>query len=94
MDGLMQERPLGLTHLLERAEQLAPGKEIVTGLAGGARRRTYRQWATRCCQVGGALDALRIAPDARIGSFGWNTDNHLELYFGFPAAAGSSIRST
>lgn len=86
MDGLMQERPLALTHLLERAEQLAPGKKIVTGLASGARRRTYGQWATRCRQLGGALDALRIAPDARIGSFGWNTDNHLELYFGVPCS--------
>ncbi len=86
MDGLMQERPLALTHLLERAEQLSPGKEIVTGVGGGTRRRTYGQWATRCRQLGGALDALGVSSDARIGSFGWNTDNHLELYFGVPCS--------
>ena len=86
MDGLMQERPLLLTHLLERAEQLSSGKEIVTGLRGGIRRRTYGQWAARCRQLAGALDALGVSADARVGSFGWNSDNHLELYFGVPCS--------
>ena len=86
MDGLMQERPLVLTHLLERAEQLAPNRQIVTAAGGKRRRRTYAEWATRCRLLAGALDKLGIADGARVASFAWNTDNHLELYFGVPCS--------
>jgi len=82
----MQERPLVLTHLLERAEQLAPSKQIVTAVGGKTRRRTYSEWATRCRRLAGALDALGLSDDARVASFAWNTDNHLELYFGVPCS--------
>ena len=86
MDGLMQERPLLLTQLLERAEQLAPSKHIVTAAAGARRRRTYAEWAARCRLLAGALDSLGLADGARVASFAWNTDNHLELYFGVPCS--------
>ncbi|HEX9231122.1 MAG TPA: long-chain fatty acid--CoA ligase, partial [Jatrophihabitantaceae bacterium] len=31
-----------------------------------------------------ALDALGLAPDARVGTFAWNTARHLQLYFAIP----------
>jgi fatty-acyl-CoA synthase len=87
MLGTMQDRPLVLTHFFDRAERLFPHKEIVTGTAdGGRRRRTYGEWAERTRRLAGALDRLGISEDARVGTFCWNTDNHLELYFAAPCS--------
>jgi fatty-acyl-CoA synthase len=85
MLGTMQDRPLVLTHLFDRAERIFPRKEIVTAVAGGSRRRrTYGEWAERTRRLGAALDALGISADGRVATFCWNTDNHLELYFAAP----------
>jgi fatty-acyl-CoA synthase len=84
MDGLMQEVPLTLVHAFERCERLFGAKEIVTATSGGRDRQTYARWATRTRRLGGALDALGLAPDARVGTFGWNTARHLEVYFAAP----------
>ncbi len=85
MKGLMQDVPLTLPMIFRRAEQLFPDKRIVTGLAGGARHRTtFAEWCDRTRRLGGVLDALGISADGRVGTFGWNTARHLELYFAAP----------
>ena len=85
MKGLMQETPLTLPMIFRRAEQLFPDKRIVTGVAGGSRQRTtYAEWCERTRRLGGVLDALGISADGRVGTFGWNTARHLELYFAVP----------
>ncbi|MDF2732388.1 MAG: putative fatty-acid--CoA ligase, partial [Desertimonas sp.] len=84
MLGLMQDVPLSIIHLFDRAEQLFAHKGIVTAVAGSRVRTTYGDWAARTRRLGGALDTLGIAPDARVGTFGWNTARHLELYFAAP----------
>ncbi len=87
MDGLMQDVPLTLVHAFERCERLFGRNEIVTATGGGGRsHETYAEWAVRTRRLGGALDALGLAPDARVGTFGWNTANHLELYFAAPCS--------
>jgi acyl-CoA synthetase (AMP-forming)/AMP-acid ligase II len=84
MRGLMQDVPLSITHLFDRAEQMFAHKTIVTAVPGGRRRTTYGAWAERTRRLGGVLDALGISPDGRVGTFAWNTDRHLELYFAAP----------
>jgi fatty-acyl-CoA synthase len=84
MDGLMQDRPLVLTHLFDRAEQLFPKKEIVTATATGRDRTTYGRWAERTRRLGGVLDSLGISESGRVATFAWNTARHLELYFAAP----------
>ncbi len=84
MQGLMQDRPLALPHLFDRAETLFPKKQIVTATATGIERRSYGEWADRTRRLGGALDALGISADGRVATFAWNTANHLELYFAAP----------
>jgi fatty-acyl-CoA synthase len=85
MQGLMQDAPLTLPMIFRRSEQLFPDKEIVTATAGGTRDRvTYAEWCERTHRLGGVLDALDISPDGRVGTFGWNTQRHLELYFAAP----------
>jgi fatty-acyl-CoA synthase len=84
MQGLMQDRPLALTHFFSRAERLFPEKGVVTNTATGLARTNYGQWADRTRRLGGVLDSLGISADGRVATFAWNTDRHLELYFAAP----------
>ncbi len=87
MLGTMQDRPLALPHIFERAEKLFPHKEIVTAMATGEkRRRNYGEWADRTRRLATALDDLGISEDGRVATFCWNTDIHLELYFAAPCS--------
>jgi fatty-acyl-CoA synthase len=86
MEGLMQDRPLVLPHLFDRAERLFPKKEVVTATATGRERLTYGDWAARTRRLGGVLDALGISADGRVATFAWNTACHLELYFAAPCS--------
>ncbi|HEX6568082.1 MAG TPA: long-chain fatty acid--CoA ligase [Acidimicrobiales bacterium] len=84
MHGLMQDFPLTLPHLFERAERLFADKEMVTATAAGRERTTYGTWAERARRLGGVLEALGVSPDGRVGTFAWNSARHLELYFAVP----------
>jgi fatty-acyl-CoA synthase len=84
MQGLMQDVPLAITHIFDRAEKYHPHKEIVTATGAGLERTTYGDWAVRTRRLGGVLDTLGISPDGRVGTFAWNTARHLELYFAAP----------
>jgi fatty-acyl-CoA synthase len=84
MKGLMQDTPLTITHLFDRAERYFGHKEVVTATGSGRERTTYGQWAARTRQLGGVLDTLEISPAGRVATFAWNTSRHLELYFAAP----------
>jgi len=87
MDGLMQDGPLTLVHAFERCERLFAAKAVVTATGGGGiERSTYADWAARTRRLGGVFELLGLAPDARVGTFGWNTGRHLELYFAAPCS--------
>ena len=86
MQGLMQDYPLTIPHLFDRAERLFPEKEIVTSLPTGVERITYGAWAERTRRLGGVLDTLGISADGRVATFSWNTSRHLELYFAAPCS--------
>jgi len=84
MKGLMQDTPLTMVHIFERAEKYHSDKTITTATAVGKECITYGEWAARTRQLGGALDKLKISPDGRVATFAWNTARHLELYFAAP----------
>ena len=80
----MQDTPLTITYLFERAERYFPHKGVVTATAGGRERVSYGEWADRTRRLGSVLDALGISAEGRVGTFAWNTARHLELYFAAP----------
>ena len=80
----MQDVPLAIPHIFERAEKYHPHKEIVTATGDGLLRTTYGEWAARTRKLGGVLDNLGISSDGRVATFAWNTARHLELYFAAP----------
>ncbi|MGA1163009.1 MAG: long-chain fatty acid--CoA ligase [Ilumatobacteraceae bacterium] len=82
----MQDVPLSILHLFDRAERYYGHKSITTATATGIERITYADWAQRTRQLGGALDALGISADGRVATFAWNTARHLELYFAAPCS--------
>ena len=84
--GLMQDVPLGILHIFERAERYHGHKTIVTATATGIERTNYAQWADRTRRVGTVLDTLGISSSGRVATFAWNTARHLELYFAAPCS--------
>jgi fatty-acyl-CoA synthase len=84
MQGLMQDVPLTLIHIFDRAERLFPKKQVVTNTATGRERVTYGEWAVRTRMLGGVLDTLGISGDGRVATFAWNSARHLELWFAAP----------
>ena len=82
----MQDVPLTITHLFDRAEKFFGHKEIITATGAGVERTTYAEWAERTRRLGGVLDTLGISATGRVATFAWNTARHLELYFAAPCS--------
>jgi fatty-acyl-CoA synthase len=81
--GLMQDRPLLISSLVEHAARFHPKAEIVSRLPEGGMHRT--DWAgirSEACRVANALKTLGIQPGGRVGTLAWNSYRHLALYFG------------
>ncbi|HEY0127118.1 MAG TPA: long-chain fatty acid--CoA ligase [Blastococcus sp.] len=86
MRGLMQDFPLTVDSIFRHVEQHYGDGTIVTNNPGGVTRATYAEWAERTRRLGGVLDTLGISGDGRVGTFGWNSQRHLELYFAAPCS--------
>ncbi|MGE0151998.1 MAG: 3-(methylthio)propionyl-CoA ligase [Reyranellaceae bacterium] len=83
MLGLMQNRPLLISSLLEHAAAFHGDTEIVTRtVEGPIHRYTYAALARRSKRLANALARLGVTSGTRIGTLAWNTHRHLELYFG------------
>ena len=84
MRGLMQDFPLTIDAIFRHAETHHGDTTIATAGPGGITRSTYAEWAQRTRKLGGVLDTLGVSSDGRVGTFGWNSQRHLELYFAAP----------
>ena len=83
MLGLMQDRPLLISSLIEHANAFHPGAEIVSRtVEGPIHRCTYGDIHRRSKQVAKALLALGVKPGDRVATLAWNGYRHLELYYG------------
>jgi fatty-acyl-CoA synthase len=83
----MQQVPLSLNHLLDRAGRLFPQAEIVSRLPDKSLvRHTFADFAERARRLAGALVAAGIKQGDRVATLCWNHYAHLECYFGIPAA--------
>ena len=83
MLGLMQDRPLLISQMIEFAAAYYPKVEIVTrSVEGPIHRYGYRDAALRAKKVAEALQGLGIKLGDRVGTIAWNTYRHFELYFG------------
>jgi fatty-acyl-CoA synthase len=81
MFGLMQDRPLLVSSLIEYAASIHGDTEVVSRLADGIHRSSWRTIHTRAKQLAKALLALGVQPGDRVATLAWNSHRHLELYY-------------
>jgi len=83
MLGLMQDRPLLISQIIDFAAASYPDVEIVTRtVEGPIHRYGYKDAHKRAKQLAEALQELGIKLGDRVGTIAWNTHRHFELYFG------------
>src|SRR6516225_12153520 len=83
MLGVMSERPLLISAILDHAATYHRDTEIVSRTVEGAiHRYTYAEAECRSKRLARALLRLGIKPGERIATLAWNTFRHFELYYG------------
>ncbi|MFN8163374.1 MAG: long-chain fatty acid--CoA ligase [Solirubrobacterales bacterium] len=84
--GGTQDFPLTLTHVLGRARTVHHGAEVVSLLdADGNRKRALlAEIAARADRLAAGLRSLGVEPGDRVGTFAWNSQEHLEAYYAVP----------
>ena len=91
--GLMQDRPLLISSLIEHAARFHPDVDIVSRLPEGGTHRT--NWASirrDACRIAHALKQLGVGEGDRVGTLAWNSHRHLSMYFGV-SGAGSVLHT-
>ncbi|HEX6146818.1 MAG TPA: long-chain fatty acid--CoA ligase [Acidimicrobiia bacterium] len=84
--GLMQDVPLSIPMILQRAVSLGHGMKVVSVEPAGIDRRSWPDIGDRAARIGPVLDSLGVPQGAVVGSFAWNGHRHLELYYGVPSS--------
>jgi acyl-CoA synthetase (AMP-forming)/AMP-acid ligase II len=87
MLGKMQDWPLLVSKLVDHAAQEHGNREIVTNLVeGGIHRGNWREVQHRSKQLAQALQRLGLKQGDRVATLGWNSQRHLECWFGISGA--------
>ena len=76
----MQQTPLLMSRIIDRASTISPQTEIVTATEQGTHRTTYGEAKARSHQLAHALTDSGLKAGDVVGSFMWNGSRHLELY--------------
>jgi acyl-CoA synthetase (AMP-forming)/AMP-acid ligase II len=87
MLGLMQQRPLLISSLIDYAATWHGDRQIVSrDPEGRFHRSDYSQVAARAKRVAGALDGLGVGHGDRVATLAWNSYRHLEAYYGITSS--------
>ncbi len=84
MLSTMQDRPLTINDIFSHGRQVHANSEVVTFMGDASRRTSYREVGDRAERLAAALKRLGIGEGDRVGTFSWNTQEHLEAYFAIP----------
>src|SRR5689334_16050234 len=84
MEGLMQDFPLTMHHIVWRMERLYARKSIITKQGAGTHRYTFGDLVGRVKRLCNALERLGVKPGDRVATLAWNNWRHLEIYFAVP----------
>ncbi len=94
MRGLMMDKPLLISSLIDFAEEYHGTTEIVSRtVEGPIHTYTYAEAAKRARQLANALIALGVQPGDRIGTVAWNGYRHFEIYYATSGMGRSATRS-
>ncbi|MGE5511587.1 MAG: long-chain-fatty-acid--CoA ligase [Bacteroidota bacterium] len=82
LQGMMMDRPLLVSSVLDYAADVHPGIEIVSvTVEGGVHRYGYADARKRIARLANALLALGVKPGDRVATLAWNGYRHFELYY-------------
>ena len=86
LNGLMMDDfPLSLTAVVERAERISGKRKVVSRRPDGSiHRTTMGECAGRARRLATALQRHGIGDGDRVATLLWNQPEHLELYFAVP----------
>ena len=83
IDGAIQDYPLTLDKVLNHAARWHPDKEVVTAHADESPSRIgYADLRDRARRVSSILRGLGVAQGSRVATLAWNTQAHLECWYG------------
>jgi fatty-acyl-CoA synthase len=83
MLGLMQDWPLLVHKIIDHAATYHGSREVVTRtVEGPVVRSNYAEVARRAHKVASALDRLGIQLGDRVATMAWNTQRHIESWYG------------
>ena len=83
MLGLMQDYPLLVQTILDHAALNHAEREMITrSIEGPIRRYTYHDLRARSLRVAKALTSEGVVLGDRIATMAWNTDRHMETWYG------------
>ena len=84
MQSTMQDRPLTVTAIFAHGRSVHGRSEVVTWTGERPRRASFATVAERAERLAAALRRLGVGPGDRVGTFCWNSQEHLEAYFAVP----------
>src|SRR5262245_21922564 len=84
MLSTMQDRPLTVTALFEHGRIVHGRSAVATYEGEHTRRATFADVGERAGRLAAALQRLGVRAGDRVGTFCWNTQEHLEAYFAIP----------
>ncbi|HJU30288.1 MAG TPA: AMP-binding protein, partial [Hyphomicrobiaceae bacterium] len=80
--GMMMDRPLLVSGVIDYAAEAYPDVEIVSQtVEGGIHRYGYAAARERIGRLANALVALGVKPGDRVATLAWNGYRHFELYY-------------
>ena len=84
MQSTMQDFPLTIHHILNFGRRVHADSKVITIKPEGPKTARFADIAERAERLAGALSGLGIGQGDRVGTFMWNTQEHLEAYFAVP----------
>ena len=81
---MMDDYPLTLTQLLQHGRRVHGNSKVVTWQGDRAREHTFAETYDRMERLAAALSALGVRRGDAVGTFCWNSQEHLEAYWAIP----------
>src|SRR4051794_35998248 len=90
MRSTMQDVPLSIASILKHGRDVYGDSSIITvgqdeGAQQGNRRATFVEVSANAARLAHGLRSLGIEGDARVGTFMWNNQEHMEAYLAIPS---------
>src|SRR6516225_6307856 len=80
----MQDYPLTINAIFKHGERVHQASQIITFTGDECRRSGFGEVAARATRLASALKKLGVESGDRVGTFGWNTQTHMEAYLAVP----------